>query len=126
MANNNERDTYHQVPASKYWYLGDTIGAVPKNFFKIWSPFCFFSGIIITAITLLTDWWLQLLNILFLGKLWYIGWFGTPIIIGVIYFWGHRKQKQFAKERRMQAYRRKVEAGLIRIGQEPAEVKKKQ
>lgn len=58
MANNpNEPETFHEVPASKYWYLGDKIGAVPKGFFKFWTPFIIVSTAITTAVACLTDWW---------------------------------------------------------------------
>jgi hypothetical protein len=83
------------VPASKYWYLGDVIGAVPKNFFKFWTPFTFFAGVALTAVVLLTDWLQQLLNKLFFGGWWYYGWFGSVllIIIFVLIRFGHKGKR---------------------------------
>ena len=58
MANNTYApETFHEVPASKYWYLGDAIGAVPKGFFKFYTPFIIVATAVTTAIACLTDWW---------------------------------------------------------------------
>ena len=101
MANNpDEHETYHEVPASKYWYLGDTIGAVPKNFFKFWTPFTFFLGVTLTAIILLTDWIEQLLYKIFLGSHWYAGWiiiFFVIIISILTYEFKHRGEQTRTK-----------------------------
>jgi hypothetical protein len=92
MANNpNEWETYHEIPASKYWYFGDKIGAVPVTFFKLWTAFCLILGSALTAMALLTDWLQQTLLFIFLGKAWFIGWFGTPLLIITLYFIRHRK-----------------------------------
>jgi hypothetical protein len=104
MANNpdspddaNYRETYHEVPASKYWYLGDVIGAVPKNFFKFWTPFTFLLGVVLTYIILETNWFTLLLVSLFLGENWFVGWFGTLILacLITIYFLRKHQKKKF-------------------------------
>jgi hypothetical protein len=93
----SDSETYHEVPASKYWYLGDAIGAVPKGFFKFWSPFLVITSVATTVIACETDWWQQfftrIATYLYITN-WFIGWPATAIGIIVLYVYSARKNKK--------------------------------
>jgi hypothetical protein len=90
-------ETYHEVPASKYWYLGDTIGAVPKGFFKFFTTFVIIITAASTAIACLTDWWQRILALLFVGQLWYIGWITVGLTSLILFAVKKRHPKKGVK-----------------------------
>jgi hypothetical protein len=90
----SDSETYHEVPASKYWYLGDTIGAVPKGFFKFFTSFVIIVTAASTAIACLTNWWQQVLAAIFIGRFWYVGWLLVLVAVIVILFKSRRGVKQ--------------------------------
>ncbi len=97
-----------ELPVIEYWVFWHT--AINKRFFKWWTPFIFFSGVAVTAIALLTDWW-QTLAILtltfFYVQYWYIGWPATLIGGVILAYMYNRRQKRIRQERyaRLQALR---------------------
>lgn len=120
MANNDGvPETFHEVPASKYYYLGDAIGAVPKWLFKFWTPFIFCVGGAMTAIALETNWYQ-----IFLTRAWQYfvvqNWVITvPAFfvfsgIGLIYVRYRGKQK--AKAKKEADHQRAYQDALIRQG----------
>jgi hypothetical protein len=97
------RENWHQVPASRSWYLGDVFGPVTKTFLKFWTSFCVVSTFVATTILWLTDWWqifFTRLAVFFYVQHYYIGWPATFIIGGVIYFWWWRRSKKIMREKK--------------------------
>ena len=94
--NSNDSETYHEVPASKYWYLGDAIGAVPKGFFQFWTPFLIIGTATVTSIACLTNWWQLFFTAAFTYiyiKNWMISLPITGLSLGVLYIWRNQKGK---------------------------------
>ncbi len=83
---NNDNETYHEIPASKYYYLSDSIGAVPKWLFKFWTPLMLLLGGAITFVALETNLWQRLFSAIFLGGYWYVGWGASGILALIILF----------------------------------------
>lgn len=120
MANNDGApETFHEVPASKYYYLGDSIGAVPKWLFKFWTPFIFFLGVSMAAIGLLTNWYSLAAtgawNFFIIQNLAVT----APVLIfagltGYVYL--HYKRKQKAKARREAEHQRAYQNAVIQQG----------
>jgi hypothetical protein len=127
LANNPETpETFHEVPASKYWYLGDSIGAVPKGFFKFWSPFLIITTAVSTVIACETDLWQRLiiaLGTFFYIDKWFIGWPATFLTVGVSYLYLRHRSKQRQKARAEQIRIRRFQDAVIT--QNAAGVKKK-
>ena len=118
MANNeNSPETFHEVPASKYWYLGDVIGAVPKGFFKVWTPTIIIISVVTTVLALETNFWQWFFSTMvsfFLITHWYIGWPTLLIASGVAYIWYSKRRKRILRERRAQAHTKAYQDALIR------------
>ena len=123
MANNPDNpETFHEVPASKYWYLGDSIGAVPKAFFKFWTPFIFITAIVLTLLTEHTTVWATLATYIYVTH-WQIGIPATLVTVAVTYFYLSRRQKRIRKQRAEQLRIRRYQNALI--NQHDAGVKQK-
>lgn len=100
MANHEEHEeVYHQVPASRYFYISDKVGAVPKGFFKYWTTAVIALTAAATVIACETNWWqiffTRLANLLFITY-WYIGW--PALLIGAVFMYvfvrGKNKQRR--------------------------------
>jgi len=122
MANNPDKpQSYHEVPASKYWYLGDVIGAVPKAFFKVFTPAIIILTATVTTIANLTNWWWLLgsaiLQFIFI-RFWYIGWPAIILSVGGGYIYYRVKQTEKRKAQEQKVIDDRVRKGLQRIGQE--------
>jgi hypothetical protein len=116
-ANNSDgSDTYHEVPASQYWYLGDTIGAVPKGFFKYFTVTVIVATAATTTIACLTDWW-QLLFIKLLTFFYIqnpiIGFPATIITCAIGYFYYTHRQKNHKKRQAENLRVRKYQDAVI-------------
>ena len=116
MANNSDRETtYHEVPASRSWYLGDTFGPVTKSFLKIYTPTIFVLGVVLTLLTEHTNFWMILAtggwNLLFVKS-----WMITLPIIGItivyLYVKHTRSQKRKKQASEIAARRRKLDTLL--------------
>lgn len=112
MANNTDRtETYHEVPASRSYYLGDKLGPVNKDFLKFYTPVIFILGVAVTLISEHTNWWLLaatgLMNVAV--KAWYV----TLPVIGVlavgIYVKHKQNQKRKLERSRIAARQRKID-----------------
>ena len=113
MANNPDNpETFHEVPASKYWYLGDAIGAVPKGFFKFWTPFIFVTAVVLTLLTEHTSIWATLATYIFVQN-WQISVPATLITVAVTYFYFSRTQKRIRKQRAESARLRRYQNAVI-------------
>ena len=124
MANNpdgDQRETFHEVPASKYWYLGDTIGAVPKTFLKTITVVYVVGTFIATTILWLTNWW-QLLAIATLNALyiqyWFIGWPASFLIAGIIYYRYSRRHKRMTAAENEKLRRLRLEDAQIKLAEQ--------
>lgn len=113
-------ETYHEVPASKYWYLGDTIGAVPKAFLQYWTIFT----VAITSTTLLiaiyTNWWqllaLALVNFIFI-KAWFVTYPALLVGSPILYYYYNYKQKQKRNQKQKEAENKRIR-GILTAGGE--------
>ena len=107
------------IPASKYYWLGDFLGATPKWLFKRYTPFLVVLTFISTSILWLTNWWqialTRLLTLLFIGQLWPVGWIGSAVFIGVAYLLYKRTKKRLAAERKVQFQKAKLQSILDTI-----------
>ena len=121
MANNpNESETFHEVPASKYWYLGDAIGAVPKGFFKFYTPFVIIMTAATTAIACLTDWWqiafTRLGTFIFIEN-WIISLPSIGVASLILYVRHSMKEKQKIKARNEKERIRRYQDAIIKGGE---------
>lgn len=109
MANNPDRaETFHEVPASKYWYLGDTIGAVPKGFFKLVVPASFIAGVAVTLVTLYTNFWWIFAQAAFLTY-WYITYPTFAAAMIYVYFRGQRQKRRRIEQAAITERRKKLD-----------------
>jgi hypothetical protein len=112
LANNPDRaETFHEIPASQYWYLGDKIGAVPKNLFKIWTPLMFAAGVILTLLTEHTSFWSvigsAIWNVLIV-KFWYVTLPVGAVATVALYYWNRSRQNRKIRERKERARARRL------------------
>jgi hypothetical protein len=113
MANNPEgAETFHEVPASKYYYLGDTIGAVPKAFFKYWSALLICGSVTATVLACETNFWQQLLAYIYIKNA-LISIPITALTLLITWYMYSRKQKQKARQKAEAAHRRQFEEATI-------------
>jgi hypothetical protein len=118
MSNNKDAsETYHEVPASRSWYLGDNFGPVTKAFLKFYTPTIFILGVAVTAITLLTNWWQQLFTLIFIGKAWYVGWGALIIGSAALYILDSRKKKRQSTQRKEADRIRRFQDATIKLGE---------
>jgi len=108
----NSDNPSFNIPASKYYWLGDYLGAAPKWMIKSFTPILIFTTFIATSVLWLTDWWqtlaVYLLTTLYLGALWPVGWGGSFIMVGGGYLWYTRRQKRLIRERAEATQRNKI------------------
>jgi H+/gluconate symporter-like permease len=113
-------ETYHEVPASKYWYLGDTIGAVPKAFLQYWTLLVVISTSLTLLIGVYTNWW-QLLAYSLAKFIFIQAWIVTypALLIGlpIVYWWYTRKQKQKRIQKQKDAENKRIR-GILTAGGE--------
>jgi hypothetical protein len=108
---------YHEIPVDVCIYLGDKFGAVNYAFLKVYTPTLLIFASVSTAILCLTDWWQRLFMYLYFGSAWYVGWIGTALFTGIVYFKLHRRSKRRRQQQKDSAHKRRVEKGLISLGE---------